>query len=352
MKTLSTLVLTNLCLLSLLSEIKANPISLEFISEIQFADSNSVAWTIELYDEWGYFYDYNLDGWYFASSSDTAYFNPGLTADEAGFILIRQDSLQSFFILNRSGDTLTLYDSSDQWMGEVRYGDVDHPDIAAPSPGQSICRGRGDYSGWYIDNTPTLGTENDYDGSIGTVDGYVYNFAGIPLAGARVVYGFELTLLDDVDTLYAESDSSGHYSFLRAARLNRIFTKLYGFIDQDTLIQIWPDSIRHLDFQLRPTVGIESNPGNQTPGQFNLKQNYPNPFNPITIIEFDLPLESKVTLRILKIDGSELAKLVDQKLDAGNYSITWNASDTPSGIYLYSIEAAQFKRTKKMILLK
>jgi hypothetical protein len=342
-------------ILLIISSIHANPIQEKFFSEIQFADSNSTEWIIELQDDWGFFYEDGLNGWYLVSSSDTAYFNPGLRAGEDGFILIRADSLQSSFSLSQSGDIITLFDSTDQWMDEVRYGDVEYSEISYPMPNQSICLFRDDeyYSPyWYIDTSPTLGIENDFEGGVGTVEGYAYNFESVPLEGVRVIYGFGYHPTGDVDTLDRLTDSLGHYIFYRFARLNRISTRLNGFVDQDSMIQVWPDSVRQINFYLRSTVGIKLNPRSQIPRQFALKQNYPNPFNPFTKIEFDLHMESNVTLQILRIDGSELVKLMDQKLKAGNYSYSWDSSDTPSGIYLYSLKAGGFNRTKKMILLK
>ena len=350
-----------LSVLLLIGSVHANPIQLKFFSEIQFADSNSTEWAIELKDDWGLLYELSLNGWYLASSSDTAYFNPGLRAEENGFLLLRSDSLQSSFTPGSSGEIITLFDSTDQWVDEIRYGAVDHSEISCPLPGQSICLFRNGEDAspfWYIDNTPTPGGENDLDGGVGTIEGYVLYSEDTPVPGVRVIYEISYHQVGGIggpgywDTLGVRSDSMGYYQFNRVAILNDISTSIEGFYDQDTTIQIWPDSICQVNFYLTPTVGIETNPSLQSPRQYDLKQNYPNPFNPITRIDFDLQMESKVVLKILRIDGSTLAKLVDQELAAGTYSITWNAMDTPSGIYLYSIEAGQFNKTRKMILLK
>ncbi len=88
------------------------------------------------------------------------------------------------------------------------------------------------------------------------------------------------------------------------------------------------------------------------PINFALKQNYPNPFNPITRIEYDLPIESKVNLRIFDILGREISTLVNKDQKAGAYSIEFDASHLSSGVYFYRIDVGTFSNTKKFILIR
>jgi len=93
------------------------------------------------------------------------------------------------------------------------------------------------------------------------------------------------------------------------------------------------------------------------PESFQLSQNYPNPFNPVTNITFDIPVKSMVFIKIYNILGKEITTLVENKLSAGKYIVTWDgtASDgrkVSSGIYLYRIDAGNFTETRIMILLK
>jgi photosystem II stability/assembly factor-like uncharacterized protein len=85
---------------------------------------------------------------------------------------------------------------------------------------------------------------------------------------------------------------------------------------------------------------------------YHLSQNYPNPFNPITTITYTIPNESFVELKIYDLLGREITTLVNERKSAGNYSVDFNASNLPSGVYFYRMEAGSFVSTKKFVLLK
>jgi subtilisin family serine protease len=92
------------------------------------------------------------------------------------------------------------------------------------------------------------------------------------------------------------------------------------------------------------------------PSQFNLSQNYPNPFNPSTKINYDLPFDSKVSIKIFDMTGREISSIVNQVQPAGYYLVNFNASNLASGIYFYSINAEggskTFVKSMKMVLVK
>jgi hypothetical protein len=83
-----------------------------------------------------------------------------------------------------------------------------------------------------------------------------------------------------------------------------------------------------------------------------LSQNYPNPFNPTTVIKYQIPKQSFVTIKIYDVLGSEVATLVNEEKPIGNFELMWNAENLASGIYFYRLQAGDFIETKKMILLK
>jgi hypothetical protein len=86
--------------------------------------------------------------------------------------------------------------------------------------------------------------------------------------------------------------------------------------------------------------------------KFTLSQNYPNPFNPSTSISYSLPTSSNVKLIVFNTLGQKLKTLVSEYKPAGNYTVNFNASALPSGIYFYKLEAGPFTQIKKMILIK
>lgn len=92
--------------------------------------------------------------------------------------------------------------------------------------------------------------------------------------------------------------------------------------------------------------------GNEVPNEFSLTQNYPNPFNPSTKIRYSLPEVSFATLKVYDILGNEVATLVSEEQQAGNYEVDFSASGMSSGFYFYKLQAGNFIETKKMILMK
>jgi hypothetical protein len=88
------------------------------------------------------------------------------------------------------------------------------------------------------------------------------------------------------------------------------------------------------------------------PQVFDLQQNYPNPFNPETVIRYQVPGVSEVSLRVYDLLGREVAVLVNEEKMPGMYSATWNAEGMASGIYFYTLRAGGTVFTKRMILLR
>jgi Arylsulfotransferase (ASST)/Secretion system C-terminal sorting domain len=98
--------------------------------------------------------------------------------------------------------------------------------------------------------------------------------------------------------------------------------------------------------------GVRELGGSEIPGKFDLFQNYPNPFNPETNIKFDIPKSSLVKISVYDMLGREVESLVNEKLSAGSYKSNWNAMNYPSGVYFCRIQAGDYVKNIKMILLK
>ncbi|MFA6980351.1 MAG: T9SS type A sorting domain-containing protein [Ignavibacteriaceae bacterium] len=105
------------------------------------------------------------------------------------------------------------------------------------------------------------------------------------------------------------------------------------------------------DTSLGTLTSVEESP-EQQPRSFSLNQNYPNPFNPTTTISYSIPTNNFVTLKVFNILGQEVASLVNENLAAGKYTVTFNAGNLTSGVYLYQVEAGSFRSVKKMLLIK
>ncbi|MDD5361233.1 MAG: T9SS type A sorting domain-containing protein [Ignavibacteria bacterium] len=88
------------------------------------------------------------------------------------------------------------------------------------------------------------------------------------------------------------------------------------------------------------------------PTKFELSQNYPNPFNPTTKINFAIPKQGLVTMKIYDVLGREVRTLVNEVKPAGNYSVDFNASELSSGVYFYRVQSGDFSDIKRMILIK
>jgi hypothetical protein len=88
------------------------------------------------------------------------------------------------------------------------------------------------------------------------------------------------------------------------------------------------------------------------PSAFQLQQNYPNPFNPATEIRFDLPETAQVQLSIFDVTGREVARLVEETMEAGSHQVSWSAGNLSSGVYVMYFRAGNFIQSRSMVLLK
>lgn len=120
------------------------------------------------------------------------------------------------------------------------------------------------------------------------------------------------------------------------------------FTDEDTNGQhgVWNNLV------LAEAIITDNEIESSQPDKFKLSQNYPNPFNPTTNINFSLPKTTDVKLTVYSMLGQKVATLVNSTMPAGDHSISWDAQDMASGLYIYTIQAGDFSQTKKMILMK
>lgn len=158
------------------------------------------------------------------------------------------------------------------------------------------------------------------------------------VTGEKQVYSYD----NNRNTTRAESYWWHNESWIPAAT----YHKIYFNHNQEYLI--FDAAVVTVDYSSFTDVANE----NMCGFSFILKQNYPNPFNPTTTISYSLLSAAKIKLNVYNILGQEVKILENEFKHAGNYSINFNTSHLPSGIYFYKLEAGQFSRIKKMILMK
>jgi len=134
--------------------------------------------------------------------------------------------------------------------------------------------------------------------------------------------------------------------------------KEYSFADDfsNSAIQPFNHSIRYrlkqIDNDGTFVYSKEVEVLNSKPSTYQLSQNFPNPFNPSTVISYQLPVSSQVTLKVFDVLGNEVASLVNLQQEAGSYNVTLDASSLASGTYIYRLIAGDFVSTKKLVVLK
>lgn len=149
--------------------------------------------------------------------------------------------------------------------------------------------------------------------------------------------------------IFANSDTAGEY-------LNRLKVK---YPDSELTLMAREVMGEEVDWSLlnESVIHGRGNGAGLIPDEFALRNNYPNPFNPSTIIEYDLPEDSKVTLIVYDVIGREVIRLVDSTRPGGYYKAIWDGQDksghlVSSGVYIYRIQAGGFTKTSKMVFIR
>ncbi|MBK9097016.1 MAG: M28 family peptidase [bacterium] len=126
----------------------------------------------------------------------------------------------------------------------------------------------------------------------------------------------------------------------------RFVLKSDGYVTEDGW---YIDDIMITAYELVPTSSEQLT---DVVSEYSLEQNYPNPFNPTTDIEFQIPEAGQTTLKVFDLLGKEVAVLINEQKTSGKYKVAFDASNLPSGVYFYTLQAGNFVSTKKMVLLK
>ncbi len=131
------------------------------------------------------------------------------------------------------------------------------------------------------------------------------------------------------------------------------FPQNYSFVDRSLNTGVYIYRLKQIDYSgtfqyyylnSEVMIGI--------PNKYNLSQNYPNPFNPVTIINYDLPKANNVILSLYDITGREVLSVVNERQEAGYYSVMIDGTGLSSGAYFYTLRTNDFSSTKRMFLIK
>jgi photosystem II stability/assembly factor-like uncharacterized protein len=126
----------------------------------------------------------------------------------------------------------------------------------------------------------------------------------------------------------------------------------YSFTDEKVTSGSYSYRLKQLDFNGSASYSGEIEVSVTAPEEFTLKQNYPNPFNPSTRIEYSIPSDGFVSLKVYNALGQQVASLMNGMVRAGIHQVTFKASNLPSGVYYYRMETNDKVMTKQMVLLK
>ena len=177
-----------------------------------------------------------------------------------------------------------------------------------------------------------------------------YNTRSFYISPSGNIFGATAT-----DVFYS-LDEGDNWSYINAGITDASIRSFTADSDGNIYAGSWGAGVFHANESSLSIVDYEPD----VPSVFELFQNYPNPFNPTTNIRYMIPVRSFVTLTIYDLLGREVDQLVNRNLSSGNYTVQWNASAIPSGIYFYTLQAhpqsessiPAYLETRKLVLLQ
>ncbi len=348
-------------LLFFVAGLSANPVIDRDICINEFTILNDSTWVLEVqfFTIEGYLDTSEYHSMTIGSSYGECLVKPELLRDSLKYLLLTPDSLISPLKINASGDSICLrsYDAHGKRIYEsiLRFGNGVHFRVPKPKPGQSIRLVHEMFRDVYcLDNSPTLGFENDTTDIWAQVRGRVWDKNGNPVSNTEF-YSYDH---------YFTSDDQGFFQvrlFAYNYILNHVLVRSGGccfraFLIDTLFFRLTPDTIVTTDIHLTTYTGLENFTEN-VPKTIVL-YNYPNPFNPGTNFIVELPASKNFTnakIQIYNIQGRLLRTLLLQSLKETVY---WDGKDAlgqtqPSGKYFYRlILDGKAVRTGSTILLK
>jgi hypothetical protein len=164
------------------------------------------------------------------------------------------------------------------------------------------------------------------------------------------------TLLS-TDSLFSQVDIAIEYISEASERNFERWPEVLTISHREEIVRLKGWILRRLEWIDNNLNKLTHNAAEGNPVKFNgfqLYQNYPNPFNPATTIKYSVPADENINVKLVVFNtlGKEIATLVNQGQGSANNQILWDASNHPSGVYFYQLQAGEFTETKKMLLIK
>jgi hypothetical protein len=177
------------------------------------------------------------------------------------------------------------------------------------------------------------------------------------------LHGYETTMFEVIDTdghewnLYGHGGNGIHNSFTYHWEQKDLTIAMvvndFQVLEPSPFAALIFDVLCKIDAEIEDVTSVSNEEKVQTkPVNFSLSQNYPNPFNPSTNISFELPEAGLVQLKVYNLLGQEVANLLDGRMNSGNHTVNFDASQLSSGVYIYRLVAGNHSITKKMMLIK
>jgi hypothetical protein len=204
-----------------------------------------------------------------------------------------------------------------------------------------------------LDSGATLNT--------GHANGFVGNLnnGGAKSLSTAANYTFNGSVAQVTDTLLPTTvknltiNNSKGVTLAQATKINGVLTLAAGVFDNTIPFTLGPGgSVVFAGGSLKISSSVDSPEETSIPQSFYVNQNYPNPFNPSTIISYGIPKSGFVSAKVYNLLGQEIATLFAGYQNAGVHSLTFDASNLSSGVYLYRIQAGNVVETKRMVVMK
>jgi photosystem II stability/assembly factor-like uncharacterized protein len=246
-------------------------------------------------------------------------------------------------IYGGGGGVFHMTESGSTWFADTNGLPVNGANVSALAIHDSIV-----FAGNYNDGVYTSSIHESTWKAANTGLPQIYPSVGCMVAAGKYVF----TFLYNGGMYYSSNDGATWNSVASAFPFDEVYTLL---ADSTNIYAGMFGSIATEGIYYHPISALitsVSDNGRQVPSRFSLSQNYPNPFNPSTVIGYQLAVNGSVSLKVFDVLGREVTTLVNARQTAGSHQATFNASNFPSGIYFYRLQAEGFSETRKLILLK